>query len=309
MGLLRGALLRVSTSRRLARWLPRLWFVRRAVRRFMPGEELEDALREAERLEAGGATTLLTLLGENVADAGEAADVVDGYVGALEEVSERGLEAELSVKPTHLGLDLGPEVAERGLDRLTEKARAVGNFVWIDMESSSYVDPTLELFRRVRQRHDNIGVCLQAYLRRTPDDLEALRPLRPAIRLVKGAYAEPPELAFPRREEVDRRYLELADRLLEAAAESGGRAAFGTHDPRMVAGVRERADRLGLPAGTWEIEMLYGIAPEYQARLIREGAPLRILISYGPAWFPWYMRRLAERPANLWFVVRSLFRR
>lgn len=309
MGLLRGALLRMSTNRRLARWLPRLWFVRRAVRRFMPGEELEDALREAERLRGCGATALLTLLGENVADATEAAEVVDHYVGALDEVSARGLEAELSVKPTHLGLDLGADVAERGLDRLTEAAQASGNFVWIDMESSAYVEPTLRLFRRVRQRRDNVGVCLQAYLHRTPDDVEALRPLRPAIRLVKGAYAEPPELAFPRREEVDRRYLELADRLLQAAAEGGGRAAFGTHDPTMVEGVRERAARLGLPPVAWEIEMLYGIAPEYQERLIREGTPLRILISYGPAWFPWYVRRLAERPANLWFVVRSLLRR
>lgn len=309
MGLLRRFLLACSRNERLARRLPRLGPVRRAVRRFMPGEELEDALAAAERLDDSGATSLLTLLGENVADRNEAREVAESYTEMLRNVEARKLPAEISVKPTHLGLDLGEAVALRGLRTLAGEAAALGNFVWIDMEGSPYLDPTLGLYHTLREEHDNVGVCLQAYLYRTPDDLEALLPLEPAIRLVKGAYLEPAEIAHPDKKDVDRAYLTLAGRLLDAVAGGRARAAFGTHDSRLIEAIRREAPARGVAPDGFEVQMLYGVGREEQRRLLREGTPLRILISYGPAWFPWYMRRLAERPANLWFVLRSAFRR
>lgn len=307
MGLMRKALLWASTDPFLARRLPRMGFVRRAARRFMPGEEPEDALRESARLNREGAGTILTLLGENVGDDSEASAVADHYVTLLDRIEERELDTEVSIKPTQLGLDLGPEVARRNLTRIVERSARSGRMVWVDMESSPYVDRTLALFRAVRETHDNVGLCLQSYLRRTDDDLEALLPLRPAIRLVKGAYMEPPEVAYPDKREVDAAFLRLTGRLLHAASEGRvGRVAIGTHDPRMIGEARTRAHELTLAPEAWEVEMLFGIGLSDQDRLLRGDTRLRVLISYGSHWFPWYMRRLAERPANVWFVVRKM---
>jgi proline dehydrogenase len=175
------------------------------------------------------------------------------------------------------------------------------------MEDSSYVDRTIEVFRAVREGGGEVGLCLQAYLRRTEEDLEALLPLRPPIRLVKGAYREPPEVAFPRKGDVDRSFVRLTERLLRARAEGrAGRAVVGTHDPRMIAAARTIARSLGLDPSAWEVAMLYGIRTADQVRLAGEACTVRVLISYGEAWFPWYMRRLAERPANVWFVARQV---
>jgi proline dehydrogenase len=169
------------------------------------------------------------------------------------------------------------------------------------------VDPTLALFRRVREKSPQVGVCLQAYLRRTRDDLDRLLPLAPAIRLVKGAYKEPPSLAFPRKADVDENFYALADRLAgEEGQRQGARLAVGTHDPHLIERIQQTIKQAGTPTGTYEFEMLFGIQRGVQARLRNDGWPLRILISYGEYWFPWYMRRLAERPANVWFVVRSM---
>jgi proline dehydrogenase len=306
--MLRTALLWASTNPFLSRRLPRYAFVRRATRRFMPGETLDDAFRAAADLRDRGAATTFTLLGENVTTAAEAAAVTDQYLGILEAVRDRGLDTEVSVKPTQLGLDLGVDGARRRLERIVE-ASGPESLVWLDMESSAYVDPTLEMFRAVRRDHTGVGLCLQAYLRRTERDLEDLLPLSPAIRLVKGAYREPPEVAFPRKKDVDRGFMRLAAVLLEARkAGRAGRVVLGTHDGRMVAAAGSLARELGLGPGHWEVAMLYGIRTGEQVRLMREGLPLRILISYGTAWFPWYMRRLAERPANVWFVLEQLGR-
>jgi proline dehydrogenase len=306
--MLRTALLWASTNPFLARRLPQYGFVRRATRRFMPGETLDDALRAAEDLRDRGASTTLTILGENVTKAAEADAVTEQYLGILKAVRDRGLDAEVSVKPTQLGLDLGLDGARRRLGRIVE-ASGPESSVWLDMESSAYVDRTLEMFRAVRQDHAGVGLCLQAYLRRTERDLEDLLPLYPAIRLVKGAYREPPEVAFPRKKDVDRAFVRLAAVLLEARrAGRAGRVVLGTHDARIVAEAGSLARELGLGPGHWEVAMLYGIRAGEQARLMREGLPLRILISYGTAWFPWYMRRLAERPANVWFVLKQMGR-
>lgn len=309
MNPLRQIFLRASHSDRLAEWLPRLPAVRRAVDRFLPGETLEDALEAARELEERGMASVLTRLGENVGSPEEAEEEARHYLRVLDEVADRGLPGEISVKLTHLGLDLSPTDTRRHLAILAERAREHGSFVWVDMESSDYVDPTLELFRDVRWEHPRVGVCVQAYLHRTPEDVERLLEEGASLRLVKGAYDEPPTVALQKKSAVDAAFLRLARRMLRAARDRGTRQTFGTHDPRMIRGVREAADELDVPADLYEIQMLYGIRNRALARLADEGHRCRVLISYGEDWFPWYMRRLAERPANVWFVVRSLFRR
>ncbi len=272
----------------------------------MPGERAEDALEAAVRLQRDGVGTTLTQLGENVTEPAEADRVADHYPGVLDRIEVRDLDTEISVKPTHLGLDLDAERTMRHLERLAERSRALDRWLWIDMESSPYVDPTLDLYRALRARHANVGVCLQAYLYRTSEDLAALLPLRPGIRLVKGAYSESEAVAFPRKRDVDESFARLADTLLEAQGSGEARAAFATHDLALVERIRSRAEEKGLDGDDLEFQMLYGIRPREQRRLAADGCRVRVLISYGEAWFPWYMRRLAERPANVWFVVRSV---
>lgn len=305
--MLRSALLWASTSELMAGSLPRYGFVRRAVRRFMPGETMADAFREAEAFRALGTPTLVTELGENVDTVAAARKVVDEYLALAEGIRERGLDMELSVKPTHLGLDLGEATA---LAHILEVARAAPGTVWLDMEASGYVEATLLLFEAARAEVENVGICLQAYLHRTEADYERLLPLRPAVRLVKGAYLEPPEVAMPSKADVDAAYDRLAGRILrDRAGGTGGFLGLGTHDRLRIEAAAGEAARLGLDGDDWEVEMLYGIATTEQGRLRRNGTPLRILISYGTHWFPWYMRRLAERPANVGFVLRQMVRR
>jgi proline dehydrogenase len=307
MFLARRLLLHASRSAWLARQLADRPFLRRAVRRFLPGEDLGAALGGATDLAAVSIGSVLTQLGEQVRSRDEAAAVRDHYLQVLDQVRQRRLPAEVSVKLTHLGLDVDRAACLEHLTALVTRAGATGSTVWVDMEESRYVDVTLDLFRRARSVNPQVGVCLQAYLRRTPADLEALLPLSPAIRLVKGAYNEPASVAFPRKRDVDDAYAALADRLLERAARGQARPVFGTHDLRLIAAIRSRAQRHGTPASGYEVHMLYGIAAAAQRTLVQEGVRVRVLISYGTHWFPWYMRRLAERPANVWFVVKNLF--
>jgi proline dehydrogenase len=303
--MLRNALLWASTNPFLAQRLPTYRFVRKATSRFMPGETLDDALREAARLQGEGIPTTFTLLGENVTTPEEADAVADHYLEVLAAVRTRGLDTEVSVKPTQLGLDLGAEEATHRLERIVRAGE--GGLVFVDMESSAYVDVTLEMFRAVRQDHANVGLCLQAYLHRTVKDLEDLLPLNPAIRLVKGAYKEPPEVAFAKKADVDQNFIRLTSMLLRARKEGrAGRPVMGTHDPRMIGEANRMAFELELPKDAYEVAMLYGIQTAEQHRLVRTGHTVRVLVAYGKHWFPWYMRRLAERPANVWFVVKQL---
>ena len=304
--MLRGLLLWVSENPFLAERLPRFRFVQRATRRFMPGETPEAAMTEALRLQKSRMSTIFTLLGENIDAPREAVDVVEQYQRVLKELNRRDLDVEISVKLTQLGVDLGRELASANLEAILGTASELNRFVWIDMESSSYVDVTLDIYKAARVRYENTGLCLQAYLYRTADDLEGLLPLRPAIRLVKGAYAEPAQVALPQKRDVDKNFLELSLRLLDMVAASGVRAAFATHDGALVEKIKTEAGALGIPRGEVEFQMLYGINTAEQERLAGEGYRMQALISYGSAWFPWYMRRLAERPANLWFVIRKV---
>jgi len=280
--------------------------LRRAVRRFLPGEELDDALDAAADFARHGIGSVLTELGEQITTRAAGSRVRDHYLQVLDRVRQRRLPAHVSVKLSHLGLDADRAACLDNVLALAARAADAGSFLWIDMEESRYVDVTLELFRRARAAHTGVGVCLQAYLRRTPADLAALLPLAPAIRLVKGAYNEPPEVAFPKKRDVDEGYVALAGRLLEHAARGQARPVFGTHDLRLIARLRQCAAALGAAPGTYEVHMLYGIRAAEQRALARDGVPVRVLISYGTHWFPWYMRRLAERPANVWFVIRNL---
>ena len=310
MSMMRSVLLTGAESVWLRERAMRTPFVRRSVSKFMPGETMDEALTASRRLEAEqGTGTILTHLGENLTSLAEAEEVTRHYLELLERVQRERLNVQVSVKLTQLGLDHGTEECYRNLATLVERADALGNIVWIDMESTKYVDRTLALFRRVRERSARTGVCLQSYLRRTASDLEGLLPLAPAIRLVKGAYREPPELAFPKKVDVDENYFRLATRFFDPGVPAGTFLGIGTHDGSLVQRIRDVAAARGAAPGSYEFEMLYGIQRPLQARLVRDRVPLRVLISYGEFWFPWYMRRLAERPANVLFVAKSLFAR
>jgi len=308
MSLMRKALLAASTNPWLRERATKTAFVRRSVARFMPGEQIEDALRAARELEVQGITTILTKLGENLANVQEAEEVTLHYLDVLDRVAASGLDAHVSVKPTQLGLDLDPALCERNLDRLVERAEARQNFLWIDMESSPYVDPTIALYKRTRAKTARIGIALQAYLHRTAQDVESLVPLGSAIRIVKGAYLEPPAVAYPDKKDVDENFYKLCTRLLaDDARKAGGLLHIATHDTALADRLLAYIAEHNVPASAYELAMLYGIQRGQQARFAREGRRLRVLISYGEYWFPWYMRRLAERPANVWFVVRTMF--
>jgi len=306
VSLTRRLLLRASRSAWLARTLRRRAFFRRAVRRFLPGEHVGAAVDTAAALARDGIGSVLTQLGEQVTNRAEAAAVRDQYLRLFDEIRSRDLPAEISVKLTHLGLDVNPKACLQDLLALAARAAAAKSFLWIDMEESRYVDATLELYRAVRAARPDVGVCLQAYLRRTPADLEGLLPLAPAIRVVKGAYNEPPDVAFPKKRDVDAAYAVLAGRLLERAAAGAARVVLGTHDLDLIERLQARALALGVTGSGYEVHMLYGIRAAAQRALAQQGVPVRVLISYGTHWFPWYMRRLAERPANVWFVMRHL---
>jgi proline dehydrogenase len=328
MALARRAIIAASQSVWLREHAMRWKFVRRASKRFLPGESFEDALAAARELAALGINAMPSRVGENITVAAEANAVADHYVRVLAEMRVANLPGSLSIKPTQLGLDLDAELCYRNLMRILEASArfdspsraqqaaplrsqpstTIPGIIWIDMESSAYVDRTLELFRRARASHSNVGVCLQAYLRRTPADLESLLPLGAAIRLVKGAYAEPPAVAFPAKSDVDDAFFALTQRMFAAdAIPAGTRPALATHDSRMVARIVELARAENVSKSRFELQMLYGIQRDLQKQLARDGFAVSVLISYGTYWFPWYMRRLAERPANVWFVVRNIF--
>lgn len=306
MPIARSLLLRASRSAWLADQFRRRDFARRAVKRFMPGEDLGSALDAAAPYAAAGIGSVVTALGERVTSRAEAEGVRDHYAGVLEEIARRGLPTQPSVKLTHLGLDIDRALCVASVRALADRAAASGSMLWVDIEESHYVDATLDVYRQVRAAQPMVGLCLQAYLRRTPADLESLLGIGAAIRLVKGAYREPPDVAFPDKRDVDAAYLALGTRMLESAASAGTLPVFGTHDAVLVERLRERAGALALAPRAWEVHMLYGIRTAEQHALARAGVSMRVLISYGSHWFPWYVRRLAERPANVWFVVRSL---
>lgn len=281
-------------------------FVKRAVGRFLPGERLDDALAAAAELQRLRIGAVLTRLGENTTDATAANETAAHYVSVASDMQRRGIDGHVSVKLTQLGLDIDPQHCQASLLMLADETGRRGIKLWIDMEQSFYIERTLDM-RRALRAYPHAGVCLQAYLRRTAEDLTSLIPLGGGIRLVKGAYREAAHVAYPRKRDVDENYFALAMQMLAAARASGLRCVFGTHDQRLIGRIQQHADRAGIPRDAFEFHMLYGVQRSEQLRLAREGYRVKVLISYGEQWFPWYMRRLAERPANLMFVARSMF--
>jgi proline dehydrogenase len=307
MSLMRKALLAGSTSPWLRDHATRYGFVRRSVSRFMPGERVEDALRAARTLAKDGITTILTHLGENLTSAAEAEEVTQHYLDVLDKVAAAGIDAQISIKPTQLGFDLDRSMCERNLERLLDRTDQRGNFLWIDMESSPYVEPTLELYSNARAKSARIGLAIQAYLYRTADDLERLIPLGAAIRIVKGAYLEPPDVAYPKKEDTDESFFRCCTRLLAPDAQQAKVLLhIATHDSALIGRLNTWIAEHNVPPTAYEFAMLYGIQRQEQLRLARDGKRLRVLVSYGEFWFPWYMRRLAERPANVWFMLKNL---
>jgi proline dehydrogenase len=300
-------LLAGSTSPWLRNHATRYPFVKRSVTRFMPGEQPDDALRAAGMLADDNIGTMLTHLGENLATAAEAEAVTAHYLALLDSIAASGIDAQISVKPTQLGLDIDRGLCESNLRQIVERVERLGSFVWIDMESSPYVDPTLALYRAARAKTARIGVAMQAYLLRTARDVETLIPIGAAIRIVKGAYLEPPDIAFTRKADTDASFFRLCTRLLSGEAEQAGvRLQIATHDMALVDQITAWIAAHDVRPSQYELAMLYGIRPQQQLRLAREGRRLRVLISYGEYWFPWFMRRLAERPANVLFVLKNL---
>ena len=305
---MRRVLLWMASNSWMRSHIPKLWVARRAVRKFMPGESVADALKAAEKFKSDGFPVLFTRLGENVTTADQHEEAAKHYEWLIEECAKRGLEGEVSVKLTHLGMDMDTAAMQAHMDRLAQAAMLNGNrTAWIDMEGSDYTEPTIAEYERLKEHHPNVGICLQAYLKRTYTDIERLLPLEPRIRLVKGAYAEPREIAYTKGREVDQNYLALCVSMLGQL--KAGHPLFlglGTHDVRLIAQVADHAQSIGLTKAAFDVEMLYGIRADQQRKLKKDGFRVRVLIAYGDYWYPWYMRRLAERPANVVFAVRQL---
>lgn len=306
---MRRLLLWMAANGWLRRNIPRLRFARRAVRRFMPGETADEALAAAEKFHLQGMPVIFTRLGENLTRMVDADATADAYYSLMDDAHRRGLDTEPSIKLTQLGFDLDRDRTMVHMERLATLAagQAEGRTVWIDMEGSAYTEPTVAFYEEIKEKHPNTGLCLQAYLKRTYSDVERLMPLEPRIRLVKGAYAEPREIAYQSRREVDANFLALCVSLL--GARKAGRNVFvglGTHDVRLIEQVAEHAASAGLQKTDFDVEMLYGVRADQQRRLKKQGYNVRVLIAYGEAWYSWYMRRLAERPANVVFAVRQL---
>jgi proline dehydrogenase len=308
MGVMRNILLWASANPALKEKVPRLKFVRKALKRFMPGEKPEDAIAAAKIFQSDGIPTVFTQLGENLVNLSEADEVRNHYLNVIEKIAKEKLDVEVSIKLTQLGFDLSEEQTFKNLKEIVHKAKSLlKNTVWIDMEGSAYTQRTLNFYKKIKNDESNVGLCLQSYLFSTHEDLNQLMDLKPVIRLVKGAYKEPPEIALKDKLRVDENYLDLSQKMLTKVKEGGMRAVFGTHDLKLIDAINKYADAIELDKSKYEFHMLYGIKTGEQVRLAKGGYKVRVLISYGSAWYPWYVRRLAERPANITFVLKNIY--
>lgn len=295
----------LATHNRLVASGVRRYGMRLGAARFVAGETLEEAVPVLRGLNRQGLKTNTTLLGEGVRSAREAAAIADAYCAVLDRIAQEQLQTNIALKLTHLGLDLGEDVALQNVRRIVVHAARLGNFIRMDMEESSRVDPTLRIYRQLREQgHDNVGTVLQAMLYRTPDDLKSLLPLQPNLRLVKGAYLEPSSIAYPKKPDVDRAYIAIA----EAALLGSGYTAIATHDERIIDHVIDFTQRHDIAPDRFEFQMLYGIRPQLQRQLVARGYQVLVATPYGTEWYFYLMRRLAERPANILFLFRNLVR-
>jgi proline dehydrogenase len=302
--MLRSTLLKLSESKGFARWVTSNRATRRMSHRFVAGEELDQAISAARVCNDQGMLVSLDYLGENVATATDAQRARDAYLAVFDRIAAQKLNANVSCKLTQLGLDLSPEFCAGQVHSIVERAGSYDNFLRVDMEGSAYTERTIDVVKRVRLRSPAIGTVIQAYLYRSEQDIQDLLAIGCRIRLCKGAYQEPPQVAFPRKEDVDSSYVKLMRLLLP----SGFYHGIATHDPGMIAATIRSASEMKVSKEDFEFQMLYGVRTDLQRQLVRDGYRLRIYIPYGRDWFPYFMRRLAERPANLGFFVRNFFR-
>ena len=299
---------RMQLARRVVTRFPPAWAV---ASRFIAGESVDEAIAVTRQLNAKGMSAALDYLGESVSDACEAAAARDQILYLLQRVHESGVEAYVSVKLSQLGLKVDENLALGNLRMLLTEARTLGLRIRIDMEESALVDTTLDLYRRLRfgEGFDNVGVVIQSYLHRSEEDVRRLVDEGAWVRLVKGAYKEPPSVAYPQKSDVDAAFVRLAELLLsDDARQHGAHLAAATHDDTMIAAVQRYAAAHNLPKDAFEFQLLYGIRRERQEQLVAQGYRVRVYVPYGTAWYPYFMRRLAERPANLWFFVSNFFR-
>ena len=309
MSLMRGVFLALSRSERLRQTMVHFGPARRMARRFVAGETLAEAIAAVQALNGEGLFATLDHLGENVTTETEARDATTEVLDLLAAIEASDLRAGVSVKLTQLGLDLSPALAAENLARIVARAAEAGRFVRIDMESHDYVPPILDLFEALWDRYKNVGVVIQAYLYRSADDVAHLVSLGASMRLVKGAYDEPPEVAYAAKDDTDANYVRLLELLFSDEARANGVfLAIATHDTALIDWTREHTRRQGIPADRFEFQMLYGIRAGLQRQLAAEGYRVRAYVPYGQQWYPYFMRRLAERPANLVFLLRNLLR-
>jgi proline dehydrogenase len=301
---LRTTILTVAGNRGVSRAVSR-YGMRLGAGRFVAGETLDDAVPVLRRLNERGLDATTTILGETIHDEAATRAVVSAYHEVLERVAAEGLRCHVALKLTHLGVELAEDLAFANVRELVEHAASLDSFIRIDMEDSAVTDATLRIYRRLREAGlDRVGTVLQSYLYRTEEDLNSLLPLQPNLRIVKGAYLEPPEIAYPQKNDVDRMYA----RLVELSMDGGGYTAVATHDERLLEHAIDYAEKRGLGRDRFELQMLYGIRPQLQAAYAQRGFTVRIATPFGRDWYPFFMRRLAERPANLLFLARNVVR-
>lgn len=301
----RALVLKVAELPAFKHWIKHSRMTQGLIKRFIAGEDVETALRVARQLNSEGFLVALDYLGEDTRRLEDAEQAAAQYITLLERIDASRVNACISIKLTQLGLDLGHSIARQNLEKVLAAARDLNNFVWVDMESSKHTQAILDLFCELFPRYPNSGTVLQSYLYRTPQDLERLLALGARIRLVKGAYAEPRDVAYPDKKSVDRQFKIQMERLLERGKEP----AIATHDVRLINHAKRYAAELGLGKSQFEFQLLYGISRELQKQLVAEGYRTLIYVPYGEQWYPYFSRRLAERPANLYFVLKSLFRK
>ena len=302
---MRALLLRLSESKRLAPLMMHNGASRRVARRFVAGETLDDAVEAAREVNRRLQLASLDLLGENVSDEAGARRAAEGYLAVFDRIAQERLDANVSLKLTQLGLDLSEDLCLELLQKIVAHATNQGNFVRIDMEGSAYTQRTVEIAKRVRAKYTGVGTVMQAYLYRTEQDVQDLLAAGCRLRLCKGAYKEPPEVAFPKKSDVDANYVKLMKMLLPSGIYHG----IATHDPAMIEATKDFARERNIKRDQFEFQMLYGIRTDLQEKLVRDGFRVRVYIPYGVDWFPYFMRRLAERPANVAFFLRNLLPR
>jgi proline dehydrogenase len=302
--MMRALLLKLSNSKGMARWVTSHKTARRMSQRFVAGESLDQAVAAARVCNAAGMRVSLDLLGESVTNVAEAHAARDAYLAIFDRIAQEKLDGNVSMKLTQLGLDLDLDLCQQMVEEIAARAASYGNFVRVDMEASPYTQRTIDIVKRVRSKTQSVGVVVQSYLRRTESDVRDLLAIGCRLRLCKGAYKEAADVAFPAKADVDANYVLLMKILLASGIYHG----IATHDPKMIAATEQYVAEKGIGKDKFEFQMLYGIRTDLQRDLVKRGYNLRVYIPYGKDWFPYFMRRLAERPANMMFFVRNLFR-